>query len=98
MELDGLKVNHAGLDQAADDLIGIVNRIDARMHDLERELNPLRANWIGDAQQAYTAAKARWDTAITEMRDLLRSTSQQVVQSNAEYRAADTRRARAFEM
>jgi WXG100 family type VII secretion target len=53
MELDGLKVNHAGLDQAADDLMGIVNKIDARMNHLEQELNPLRSNWIGDAQQAY---------------------------------------------
>ena len=64
--------------------MGIVNKIDARMQNLERELNPLRANWIGDAQQAYTVAKARWDGAINEMRDLLHSTSQQVTQSNAE--------------
>ena len=52
MELDGLKVNHAGLDQAADDLMSIVNKIDARMNHLEQELDPLRSSWIGDAQQA----------------------------------------------
>jgi early secretory antigenic target protein ESAT-6 len=98
MELDGLKVNHGGLDQAADDLVGIVNKIDSRMQNLERELNPLRANWIGDAQQAYTVAKQRWDGAIHEMRDLLHSTSQQVTRSNAEYRAADARGARSFDM
>jgi 6 kDa early secretory antigenic target len=98
MELDGLKVNHAGLDQAADDLMSIVNRIDARMNHLEQELNPLRSNWIGDAQQAYTVAKARWDGAINEMKDLLHSTSQQVTQSNAEYRAADARGARSFDI
>lgn len=98
MELDGLKVNHAGLDQAAGDLMSIVNRIDARMNHLEQELNPLRTSWIGDAQQAYTVAKQRWDGAITEMRDLLHSTSQQVTQSNAEYRAADARGARSFDI
>jgi early secretory antigenic target protein ESAT-6 len=98
MELDGLKVNHAGLDQAADDLMGIVNKIDARMQHLERELNPLRANWVGDAQQAYPVAKQRWDGAIHDMRELLHSTSTQVTQSNAEYRAADQRGARAFEI
>jgi WXG100 family type VII secretion target len=98
MELDGLKVNHAGLDQTADDLMGIVNKIDARMRHLERELNPLRASWVGDAQQAYTVAKARWDGAITEMRDLLLNTSRQVTRSNAEYRAADARGARSFDM
>jgi WXG100 family type VII secretion target len=98
MELDALKVNHAGLDQAADDLMNIVNKIDARMTHLEQELSPLRSSWIGDAQQAYTVAKARWDGAINEMRDLLRSTSQQVTLSNAEYRAADARGARSFDI
>jgi early secretory antigenic target protein ESAT-6 len=98
MELDGLKVNHAGLDQAADDLMSIVNKIDARMNHLEQELNPLRSNWIGDAQQAYTVAKARWDGAIHEMKDLLHNTSQQVTLSNADYRAADARGARSFDI
>jgi hypothetical protein len=41
-------------------------------------------------------AAARWDGAITEMRDLLSSTSQQVTRSNIEYRAADARGARSF--
>jgi WXG100 family type VII secretion target len=98
MELDGLKVNHAGLDQAADDLMSIDNQIDARMNHLEQELDPLRSHWIGDAQQAYTVAKQRWDGAIHEMKDLLHSTSQQVTRSNAEYRAADVRGARSFEL
>ena len=35
MDLDGLRVNHAGLDGAADDLLRIVNRIDTRMTELE---------------------------------------------------------------
>ena len=73
MELDALKVNHAGLDQAADDLMGIVTEIGGRMSRLERELTPLRSTWIGDAQQSYTVAKRRWDGAIDEMRDLLRA-------------------------
>jgi early secretory antigenic target protein ESAT-6 len=98
MELDGLKVNHAGLDQAADDLMGIVNKIDSRMNDLERELNPLRSQWIGDAKNAYDAAKTKWDGAIHEMRDLLHSTSQQVSQSNSEYKSADARGARSFDI
>jgi early secretory antigenic target protein ESAT-6 len=98
MDLDALKVNHAGLDQTADDLMGIVTKIDARMSRLEQELAPLRSSWIGEAQQAYTVAKRRWDGAIDEMRDLLRSTSQQVTLSNADYRAADARGARSFDL
>lgn len=97
MELDGLKVNHAGLDTAADDLMSIVNKIDARMQTLERELNPLQTSWSGDAPHAYRVAKQKWDGAINDMRDLLRSTSQQVTQSNSDYRAADARGARSFD-
>lgn len=96
MDLDGLKVDHAGLDRAADDLLGIVNRIDGRLQRLEHDLAPLRTSWAGDAQQAYTLAKSRWDTAVHEMRDLLLDTSRQVARSNEEYRAADVRGARSF--
>jgi early secretory antigenic target protein ESAT-6 len=96
MELDGLRVDHAGLDQAADDLMAVVDRIGARMGQLDAELGPLRSQWVGEAQQAYTIAKARWDGAIDEMRDVLRQASQQVAQANADYRAADARGARAF--
>ena len=35
MDLDGLRVDHAGLDRAANDLRMIVTRIDARMHLLD---------------------------------------------------------------
>ena len=98
MELDGLKVVHAGLDRAADDLMAIVGRIDARLQRLAHDLEPLRVNWIGDAQQSYAAAQRRWDAAIAEMRDLLRQASQQVAQSNSSYRAADARGAQAFDI
>ncbi len=96
MDLDGLRVDHAALDRTADDLRMIVTRIDARLQVLDGELAPLRAQWVGEAQQAYAAAKARWDGAVDEMRDLLRLTSEQVSRSNAEYRAADARGARSF--
>ena len=96
MELDGLKVVHAGLDRTAADLMGVVNGIDARLRRLEHELAPLRSSWVGEAQLAYLEAKHRWDTAICEMRALLRVTSLQVTRSNDEYRAADARGARSF--
>lgn len=98
MELDGLKVVHSGLEGTAEDLARIVARIDARLARLDRDLQPLRQAWVGDAQGAYVVAKRRWDGAIAEMRGLLQQTSRQVVQSNASYRAADARGARAFDL
>ncbi|MCW2765202.1 MAG: hypothetical protein JWO11_1161 [Nocardioides sp.] len=98
MELDGIRVNHAGLDQGAEDLHRTVKDIDNRMHRLESELAPLRKDWSGNAQLAYTTAKARWDRAIQGMRDLLDDTSRTVYQSNAEYKAADLRGAASFDI
>lgn len=98
MNIDGLRVNHAGLDTAAQDLYNAVKQIDDRMNRLESELAPLRSDWSGQAQQAYVVAKAKWDTAIQEMRDLLDDTSRTVYQSNSEYRAADQRGAASFDM
>jgi WXG100 family type VII secretion target len=96
--MDGLRVNHAGLDTAAEDLGRAVKQIDDRLNRLESELAPLRSDWSGSAQQAYTAAKAKWDGAMEEMRNLLQDTSNNVHQSNADYKAADQRGAASFDI
>jgi early secretory antigenic target protein ESAT-6 len=98
MSLDGLYVNHAGLDTAADDLARAVTSIDDRLDRLEGELAPLRSDWSGNAQRAYEVAKRTWDGAMQEMRDLLQDTSNAVRQSNAEYKAADRRGAASFDI
>ena len=98
MTLDGLRVNHAGLDTAAQDLATAVKKIDDRLNRLEQELAPLRSDWTGNAQQSYQVAKTKWDTAMLEMKKLLQETSNTVHQSNADYKAADQRGAASFEM
>jgi WXG100 family type VII secretion target len=98
MSLDGLRVNHAGLDTAAEDLGSAVKRIDDRLNRLESELAPLRSDWTGSAQQAYVVAKAKWDGAMQDMRNLLQDTSNTVHQSNADYKAADQRGAASFDI
>jgi 6 kDa early secretory antigenic target len=98
MSLDGLRVNHAGLDTVADDLGRAVKSIDDRLNRLESELAPLRSDWTGNAQQAYQTAKAKWDGAMQDMKNLLAETSATVTQSNAEYKAADMRGAASFDI
>ncbi len=98
MNMDGLRVNHAGLDKAAEDLYSGVKKIDDRMNRLESELAPLKSDWSGQAQASYVTAKAKWDAALRDMRDLLDQTSKTVHQSNAEYRAADMRGANSFDI
>ena len=98
MSLDGLRVNHAGLDMAAQDLSDSVKKIDDRLNRLESELAPLRSDWTGNAQQSYQVAKTKWDTAIAEMRQLLGDTGNTVGQSNQEYHSADLRGANSFQI
>lgn len=93
---DGLHVNHAALDQAAQDLSNAVRGIDARMNQLEDELRPLQSDWNGQAKDQYAISKQRWNTAIYEMLTLLGQTSTSVSQSNADYIAADQRGAQSF--
>ena len=98
MNLDGIRVRHSALDQAAADMYNTVKAIDDRMNRLESELEPLRSDWHGQAQEAYRISKAKWDWAIQEMRDLLDESHQTVYQSNAHYMAADKRGAAQFEI
>lgn len=97
MTFDGIRVRHSALDQAAADMHATVKAIDDRMNRLESELEPLRSDWHGQAQSAYVVAKAKWDTAIQEMRDLLDQSHRTVQDSNAEYMAADRRGAAQFD-
>ena len=96
MTLDGIRVNHQALEHAAADMVQTVRDIDDRLNRLESELQPLRNDWAGNAQQSYTVAKAKWDTAIQEMKDLLNETQQSVTQSNLDYQAADAKGAAQF--
>ena len=96
MSLDGIRVNHAALDQAAADMHKAVKDIDERMDRLEGELQPLKNDWHGNAQATYIQAKAAWDAAINEMKDLLDRSSRTVYESNAQYAATDKRGADYF--
>jgi early secretory antigenic target protein ESAT-6 len=71
--------------------------MDARLNQLEHDLSPLKSQWLGSQQEAYTRAKAQWDQAMEEMKLLLADTSNTVTQSNADYASADSRGAARFE-
>jgi early secretory antigenic target protein ESAT-6 len=93
---DGLLVDHAALDQAAQDLSTAVRDIDGRMNQLEDELRPLQSDWTGQAKGQYDISKQRWNTAIYEMLTVLGQTSSSVTQSNSDYIRADQRGADSF--
>jgi WXG100 family type VII secretion target len=84
-----LKVNFGALEAAAQDIQGSARQIQGRLDQLDRELQPLKADWTGAASEAYQVAKAEWTRAITDMQALLQQLGVAVSQSNAEYQSAE---------
>ena len=96
MSFDGIRVDHGALDQAAADLKATARQIESRLNELEDELRPLASDWTGSAKESYRQAKNTWDTAMSEMIQLLEQVGIAVSTSNSEYKAADNRGAGRF--
>jgi WXG100 family type VII secretion target len=91
-----LLVSQSALAQTADDLAATCAAIAARLAQLDQEVAPLRTAWVGNAQEAYTLAKARWDAEIERLSQALSSVRLAVMQSAAQYAEADRRGAAMF--
>ncbi|WP_448629198.1 WXG100 family type VII secretion target [Cellulomonas soli] len=84
-----LKVNFSGLATAASDIGAGANQIEARLGDLDQALQPLRANWSGEAASSYEAAKAKWTAALTDMKALLSDIGRAVQSSGEDYQSTE---------
>lgn len=87
--MSDLKVNFAGLSTAAADIQASAAAIEARLGELDSSLQPLRANWSGEASSSYEAAKARWTQAITDMKALLADVGRAVSASGDDYQSTE---------
>ncbi|MDT9593446.1 WXG100 family type VII secretion target [Nocardioides zeae] len=91
--MSGIIVNYAALEGAIQNLQSTARGIDGRLNELESELAPLRSDWSGEAQGAYTIAKQRWDGAMLEMTQFLESTATTVRASSENFQSTDRREA-----
>ncbi|WP_182112079.1 MULTISPECIES: WXG100 family type VII secretion target [unclassified Actinotalea] len=87
--MSDLKVNFSALSTAAADISTGANQIEAKLGDMDRSLQPLRANWSGEASSSYEAAKAKWTSAITDMKALLTDIGRAVDTSGQEYNSTE---------
>ena len=94
--MNQIRINHAALHQAAQDIRTTMSQIESRLDSLEHELAPLRSEWDGSQQGAYHLAKRKWDNAIDQMKLLLNDTQRAVEQSSLEFGQADARGAAKF--
>lgn len=91
-----LTVNYAALNLLVQTLTTSATTITERLDELEAQLEPLRANWEGEAQTAYIAAKAQWDSAMADMLRILSQAGVNVNNSIDSYQGADRRGASYF--
>lgn len=82
-------VNFETMESLMTALAGAATDITQHLNDLETQLQPLRDNWEGQAQEAYITAKVRWDGAMMEMTQLLEQARSNVLASADSYRNAD---------
>jgi early secretory antigenic target protein ESAT-6 len=84
-----LKVTFGALDDTAADISTSSSRLAQRLADLESDLQPLQADWTGEASQAYQQARAEWHAALDELGRLLSAVGGAVRRSNADYLGAE---------
>ncbi|HTN56569.1 MAG TPA: WXG100 family type VII secretion target [Microbacterium sp.] len=88
---NGYKMNFGTVDAAGTDLVRGAGNIETKLGDMETALKPLQADWTGSASEAYIQAKAKWNTALTEMKVLLHDIGRQVSQDSADGQANENR-------
>jgi WXG100 family type VII secretion target len=87
--MSDLKVNFSALATASADITAGANQIESRLADMDASLQPLRANWTGEASASYEQAKATWTAAITDMKALLADIGRAVDASGQDYQATE---------
>lgn len=83
-------VNFAALRAAAEDIRSTVAGMNSELDNLKQGLQPLLSTWDGEAQQAYHARQAQWDSAASDLNTLL-SQIQTAVSRSAEIMEARER-------
>lgn len=87
--MSDLKVNFSALSTASADITSGAGQIEARLAEMDRSLQPLRASWTGEASASYEASKAKWTAAITDMKALLADIGRAVDSSGQDYQATE---------
>jgi early secretory antigenic target protein ESAT-6 len=83
---DGLlRVNFAALAEAGVDIDKAVNELDTKLSELKADARPLVDTWEGKAQAAYYQRQQKWDTAATDLKNILRDIKLAVDRSAQDY-------------
>jgi WXG100 family type VII secretion target len=71
------------------DFASVYQSLQSTLSTLESQLQASLNTWTGSAQQAYYAAKAKWDTAAADMATVVSQLGQVVGVANTNYQGAE---------
>lgn len=82
---DFTAVNFGTMAQGEADFASVYQALQNTLTTLESQLNASLHAWTGSAQQAYYAAKAKWDAAAADMAAVVNSLSSVIGVANQNY-------------
>jgi len=92
-----IRVTGADLEGMATDMAQANGKIKQRLDDMHQNLMKIYGDgWVGDAKNAYDAAKATWDRQIADMNQIMQDAHSNVLSSKENYSAGDKRAASFF--
>ena len=95
---DGLLlVNFGALMQAGADIQKALNELQTQLGQLEKDAGPLVASWDGAAQMAYQERQRKWQTAATDLSEILRQIKIAVDESAADYQDTERKATQRFQ-
>ncbi len=89
--MSGITVTFGTIQQAQGDVAATVSRVDGQLNDLKSFLAPLISGWEGSASSDYQTLQKRWDTAATDLNQVLQRISQMLGETHDNYQAAEAR-------
>jgi early secretory antigenic target protein ESAT-6 len=92
-----LLVNFGALQQASMDIQKALSQLESQLGQLERDAGPLVATWDGAAQMAYQERQRKWQTAATELSEILRQVKLAVEESAADYQDTERKATNRFQ-
>ena len=92
-----LLVNFGALSQASGDIQKALNELQSQLGQLERDAGPLVATWDGPAQAAYQERQRKWQTAASELSEILRRVKIAVDESAADYQDTERKATNRFQ-
>jgi early secretory antigenic target protein ESAT-6 len=92
-----LLVNFGALQQASMDIHKALSELQSQLGQLERDAGPLVATWDGVAQMAYQERQRKWQTAASELSEILRQIKLAVDESAADYQDTERKATNRFQ-